>query len=191
MIHKSRETFGALFQSVNEKGIGAEIGVQQGFNAKRILDSGWEGSLVCVDNWVRPKELFEAKQRLSHFRTSFIQGDSAKSAELFANESLDFVYIDAGHDYEEVKLDFLAWFPKVRVGGIVSGHDYAPASHKNDCDGVRVFIEEYMAANPEVEMNFTTDDFYYGEDKNIYGNEYQSWWFIKTDSKLKEQSERV
>lgn len=175
----TRNDFGQLFESVNLKGVGVEIGVQTGHNSKNIFDSGWCGELCCVDNWVRPHEMREAKKRLEGYAVTLIQGDSAKSAELFAEGSLDFVYIDAGHDYEDIKRDFLAWFPKVRIGGIVSGHDYAHASHKNDCDGVREFIDEYMEAHPEVEMNFTTDDFYVGDDKNIQGNEYQSWWFVK------------
>lgn len=181
MIHTSRNTFGELFQSVYQKGIGAEIGVQTGYNALNIFESGWSGELVCIDNWVRPYEFNEARERLKEKRATFIQHDSSEAASLIGNATLDFVFIDAGHAYEEVKRDYEAWFPKVRVGGIVSGHDYAPATHKNDCDGVRVFIEELMANNPEIEMNFTTDDFYVGDDKNIQGNEYQSWWFIKKE----------
>lgn len=179
MTHKSRETFGALFQSVNKLGIGAEIGVQQGFNALRIFNGGYNGQLLCVDNWVRPAEFAEAKERLQGLNVVFHQGDSADTASQYKNGSLDFVYIDADHSYEGVKRDFYAWYKKVRKGGIISGHDYAPATHKNDCDGVRQFIEEYMAANPKLQMNFTTDDFYDGTDPNIAGNEYQSWWFVK------------
>lgn len=179
MNHTSRKTFGALFQSVNQLGIGAEIGVQQGYNARRIFDSGWKGQLLCVDNWVRPHEFDETREQLTGYNAIFHKGDSAESASQVKNGSLDFVYIDADHSYEGVKADFNAWYGKVRAGGIVSGHDYAPETHKNDCDGVRVFIEEYMKLHPEIEMHFTTDDFYDGEDPNIAGNEYQSWWFVK------------
>lgn len=42
----------------------------------------------------------------------------------FADHSLDFVFIDADHDYEYVKKDIDAWFPKVKKGGILAGHDY-------------------------------------------------------------------
>lgn len=175
----SREDFGKLFESVKLKGVGAEIGVQRGHNSKQIFQSGWTGQLICVDNWVREHEYKIAEEVLKGCDVLFTQGDSSESAFIVSDGSLDFVYIDAGHAYEEVKKDFAAWFPKVRIGGIVSGHDYAPASHKNDCDGVRQFIEEYMKQNPGVEMNFTTDDFYEGDDKNIHGNEYQSWWFYK------------
>jgi len=36
---------------------------------------------------------------------------------------LDFVYLDAAHDYDNVKLDIKCWYPKVREGGILGGHD--------------------------------------------------------------------
>lgn len=45
----------------------------------------------------------------------------------YADGSLDFVYIDAAHDYESVKRDIDAWLPKVKDGGILAGDDYNPS----------------------------------------------------------------
>lgn len=67
-------------------------------------------------------------------------GDSAESASLFEDESLDGVFIDAAHDYESVVKDVAAWFPKVKQGGIFSGHDYP-------CPDVRRAVDEHAAAN--------------------------------------------
>jgi len=53
-----------------------------------------------------------------------IRGISWESASNFDDESLDFVFIDAGHDYESVSKDISSWFPKVKKNGIISGHDY-------------------------------------------------------------------
>lgn len=53
-----------------------------------------------------------------------IRGDSVKSATNFENKSLDFVFIDADHEYINVKNDINAWLPKVKSGGILAGHDY-------------------------------------------------------------------
>lgn len=53
-----------------------------------------------------------------------IKNDSVKAAEMFEDGSLDFVYIDASHDYEDVKADINAWLPKVRKGGMLAGDDY-------------------------------------------------------------------
>lgn len=54
-----------------------------------------------------------------------IKMSSLDAAELYSDNSLDFVFIDAAHDYENVRADILAWKNKVRVGGILAGHDYS------------------------------------------------------------------
>jgi hypothetical protein len=51
-------------------------------------------------------------------------GDSTTLAERFNATSVDFVYIDACHDYPKVRMDILAWLPRVRPGGTIAGHDY-------------------------------------------------------------------
>lgn len=49
---------------------------------------------------------------------------SAQAAMLFADESIDFCFLDAAHDYESVMADLLAWYPKVKRGGTLAGHDF-------------------------------------------------------------------
>jgi len=45
------------------------------------------------------------------------------------DESLDFVYIDGNHSLPYITQDIYEWNRKVRVGGIISGHDYFISSH--------------------------------------------------------------
>jgi hypothetical protein len=53
-----------------------------------------------------------------------IRGTSKKTSEIFHDSSLDFIYIDANHSYDFVKEDLELWYPKVKPGGWVMGHDY-------------------------------------------------------------------
>lgn len=42
----------------------------------------------------------------------------------FEDSSLDFVFIDASHDFKNVKKDIDLWLPKIKSGGVIGGHDY-------------------------------------------------------------------
>ena len=48
---------------------------------------------------------------------------SKEGSLLFKDESLDFVFLDANHKYEYIKEDIELWYPKLKKGGIFSGHD--------------------------------------------------------------------
>lgn len=48
---------------------------------------------------------------------------SWEAAEIYDNYSVFAVYIDGDHRYEAVKKDIAAWYNKVMIGGIISGHD--------------------------------------------------------------------
>ena len=52
---------------------------------------------------------------------------STACAPLYPDGSFDFVYVDARHDYASAMEDIRAWWPKVRRGGILAGHDYVDA----------------------------------------------------------------
>lgn len=45
----------------------------------------------------------------------------------YKDDSLDFVFIDASHDYQSVLNDMRMWYPKVKAGGIFAGDDHQPA----------------------------------------------------------------
>lgn len=53
-----------------------------------------------------------------------IIADSVNASRLFSDASLDWVHLDARHDYESVKNDIEAWLPRVKAGGWLSGDDY-------------------------------------------------------------------
>ena len=68
-----------------------------------------------------------------------IKGFSWDMAESFNDNSLDFIFIDADHTYESVVKDLNAWYPKLKRGGIISGHDYM-----NNDFGVKQAVNELM-----------------------------------------------
>ena len=49
---------------------------------------------------------------------------SEQAAEIFDSESLDMVFIDANHDFEFIYQDIKTWSHKLKIGGILCGHDY-------------------------------------------------------------------
>jgi len=76
------------------------------------------------------KQVFESHMQdagVDHIITP-MEMTSLEAAAQFVDESIDFVYIDANHRYEDVCDDIKAWLPKVKDGGLIGGHDYAEPS---------------------------------------------------------------
>jgi predicted O-methyltransferase YrrM len=67
-------------------------------------------------------------------RAHIIKGWTVPVAASIADESLDFVFVDANHSYDSVREDLLAWMPKVKPGGWVMGHDINWPSVKQAAD---------------------------------------------------------
>jgi hypothetical protein len=88
------------------------------------------------------RHVFEENIRRAgvHDMIEIIEGDSAESADLFADDSIDAIYIDAAHDYDSVVKDVAAWFPKCKSDGLFSGHDYP-------CDDVKKAVDEHAELN--------------------------------------------
>lgn len=54
-------------------------------------------------------------------------GTSLAAAQGFDDESVDWVFIDASHDLYSVSADLQAWWPKLKPGGTIAGHDFDPS----------------------------------------------------------------
>lgn len=80
----------------------------------------------------------EAKKRLKPWEniTNFMRMFTSQAAPLIEDQSLDFIYLDARHDYCGVREDIQMWWPKLKIGGIFAGHDYHTSSEvkTNDRD---------------------------------------------------------
>ena len=95
---KSRNEFGRLLND-NKCTIGAEIGVKEGFFSKIITDV-YKGNIIGVDIWDDQGDYQQAQENYKSLNGRMIQGRSTDVAKEFADESLDWVYIDADHSYK-------------------------------------------------------------------------------------------
>lgn len=140
--------------------IGVEIGTDRGGYARNICERAPEITLYTMDPYEpydegdEVKDLnkmieieSEAQQTLIIYPNCiFLPGKtSMQVAETFQDNSIDFVFIDGNHEYEYVKEDIREWTKKVKVGGIIAGHDYKEDESKKY--GVVQAVNEYLAEN--------------------------------------------
>jgi Methyltransferase domain len=115
-------------------GIMFEIGSYAGESAE--IFSPFFDEVHCVDPWADLSYFGVAQsedvEREFDRRTTPLgnvfkhKGTSRDWVAQTPDESIDFVYIDALHDYHSVLQDIGGWWPKVKKGGWIGGHDYLP-----------------------------------------------------------------
>ena len=123
--------------------IGAEVGVQAGEFAKSTLDN-WPSCKLyyLIDVWKHQPKNYLAQSNVPDSehekfyektiklldsyasKIKILRTYSTDAAKLIPDNSLDYVYIDARHDYCGVTEDLHSYWPKVRSGGIIAGHDF-------------------------------------------------------------------
>ena len=146
-------------------GCGVEVGVKAGEFSELLLDR-WEGRhLISVDPWLEsPLDDYpdvanveqethddfhrQTVERLRRFgdRSSVWRMTGTEAAGRIPHHSLDFVYLDARHDYESVNSDLHEWFDRIRPGGIFAGHDYVDGVFADGRFGVRSAVDEFFGA---------------------------------------------
>lgn len=115
---------------------GAEIGVQQGNFSLQLCQKIKDIHLICIDPWAggyskripaeRNEGFFqETKEKLKDYNVTFMRMRGIEASHKIEDESLDFIYIDAIHDFDNICLDLIHWTPKVKVGGLIAGHDFS------------------------------------------------------------------
>lgn len=168
---------------------GAEIGVHVGTNARVMFDTIPNLKLHCVDCWKAVEGRTRQRQRryyrtakrvlepeISNGQAVIVRKWSLDAVKLFERRSLDFVYIDANHNYDYIMQDIIQWSRRVRPGGIVSGHDYC---HIRPHCGVVEAVKDYTS--------FHHLNYYYLDDdkkrkartKRGKSQTNNTWFFIK------------
>jgi len=145
--------------------IGAEIGVDKGKNAKSILKELNIKRLYLIDVWfnykgipsIRPqKDNFKlvSKEFKNNKKVSIIKDFSINAVNKIADNSLDFVYIDANHSFESIYQDIKLWFNKVKEGGVIAGHDIY--SHEGVFEAIVMFCSKQ-----HIEFEINIPDWYF------------------------------
>lgn len=155
---------GSLAQSISATKV-CEVGVAYGYHAEHLLDNNPTLEYQGVDPYragYDPDDSFatdvamlfkDAPQKamdrlyetvnikLTRFggRANLLRRSSVEGASRFADGYFDVVYIDGDHTYEGVKADLVAWYSKVRPGGIFCGDDF---NWKGVSEAVVEFMEQ-------------------------------------------------
>jgi glycosyltransferase involved in cell wall biosynthesis len=140
--------------------IGSWMGRSTCYMGEKIKNSSKNIQFYAVDTWAGSEELHhkETIEKLNNQNLTLfdvfkynlnlceisdyvipIQATSLNAAEQFEDNSLDFVHIDASHDYINVLADICAWYPKVKPGGFITGDDYV-----SNWGGVIQAVTEYF-----------------------------------------------
>lgn len=171
--------------------VGAEIGVYKGEFSEKLATLGLK--LFAIDPWKIYKD-FEnprgqarldfqyehAKRVLAPYSNAqIIRKTSMEAVEDFEDESLDFVYIDANHEFRYIAEDLFEWTKKVKKGGIVSGHDYFFVKTGTGAQiwHVAHVLNAYIRA-------YEIPNFYLLGSKNVKSegekrDKWRSWMFVK------------
>ena len=171
---KTRNELPQVLNSLGLIGEGAEIGVYKAHYAEKILHN-WRGKkLYLVDPWKhqgrkldlsdlpqreQDRIYAEARERMKkEKRACFIKDLSHFASLTFDDRKLDFVYIDACHDYRSVWSDLTDWYPKVKVGGIVAGHDYKNSCVRKNLVEVKRAVDNFFRMCGETILTTTEDN---------------------------------
>lgn len=141
---RERHELGRMLEFMGGFKVGVELGVQRGDFARTMLDT-WPSctKYYLVDLWAQQQNYNDfanmddaghlklmriAQENLAIWKqkTVFIKNYTSVAADLIT-EQVDFVYVDARHDYCGCKEDIELYWPKIRPGGIMAGHDYTSA----------------------------------------------------------------
>lgn len=149
-------------KSLDISGIGLELGVAQGDFSNILLSNNKNLYLYLVDAWRYfesgyidgcnlPNELqilrmatTVAKLRKFEGRYTLIRDLSLNASNIFADNFFDFIYLDSNHSYDSAKEDLSIWYPKLKPGGIFSGHDYVDRPPQF---GAKKAVDEFVEAN--------------------------------------------
>ena len=140
-----------IFDNAEFVEVGVNYGQSACFMGVEIINQNKNIKLNLIDSWDENFEMgvYDSfmntiqpiKQEMGD-KLNIIRDLSVNAAKRFNDNSLDFIFIDACHDYEYVKEDLHTWYPKLKKNGIFAGHDYYDGHH-----GVEQAVNEFFYGN--------------------------------------------
>ena len=176
--------------------LGAEIGVEKGRYSEVLCMANPNLHLHSIDPWINTayeqgipdgqasfSTAFEiTKRRLAPYpNCHIVRKTSSDALDDFEDNSLDFVYIDANHDFPNFTFDLHNWLKKIKEGGIMSGHDYQVMSYKR-FNHVKRALDAYTRSYRMIPF-FVVGDF---EVKpGLIRDKWRSWFWVKKEGGLR------
>lgn len=106
-------------------------------------------------NYAHVQKIFRKVEQWAGTSLDVIKGDHDLLVDNYEDESFDFIYIDTDHSYEVTESCIRLWWPKVKKGGILAGHDY---NSRNKLYGVVEAVDEFVEAN-NIQYFHTTSEY--------------------------------
>ncbi|CAD7927056.1 unnamed protein product [Amoebophrya sp. A120] len=131
----------------NRQLVGVEVGVNNAITSQYLLKNIPDLRLTGLDPFIN---VTESIQQMSYDvfgnypdRAELIKIGSEDFVDSVPDESLDFVFIDGDHSFSAVVRDLEQWVPKVRKGGLVSGHDLFNPAFEGVFEALTLLAEDY------------------------------------------------
>lgn len=211
MTYRRRDELYLILNSLQlAGGLSVEVGVHRGLFAERIM-STWTrgGKHIMVDPWIssywEPVQsamgdgIFENQQDLNvelniNYTETLLNIEpfgnravvlhmlSKHAANIIADHTVSFIYIDAIHEYYDVMVDMRAWWRTLKPGGIMAGHDYNAISEAVHEFTRKMRVKLYVTNNEYIEYSESQESGKQsGRDSRniIFGLTNPSWFFYK------------
>lgn len=118
--------------------LGSWTGKSTAYCVVELLNRNRLGKFYCIDTWAgavehQDHELIQNNLLFETFKKNIelvvdnitpLKMISWEAATLFDDNTVDFCYVDAAHDYDSVIKDLEAWWPKIKEGSYFGGDDY-------------------------------------------------------------------
>lgn len=158
--------------------VGAEIGVGRCVNSLNMLDHLHIKELHMIDLNVPPGT--NGRKAMDDPRTIFYHGDSLKLSQQLPDE-LDFVYLDASHDYMWVLQEIATCLPKLKPFGLLAGHDYEQIGVCTAVNTLQCNLWRHLRKKPIINVESCRDNHPGYPEEYINCGFPLDWWYHKDD----------